>query len=117
MEGTILIKLYRNGISSGDYSDLNLENFEQRKKEAAEFARSRGKRMLFTVCQAVDICEFDAFCEIVTDTELTEEEIKQVDEFQEALYGDTVLSEQKMREVEENYLATLLDAEVKNGNN
>lgn len=75
MEGTILIKLYRNAISCGDYSDSNLGNFERRKKDAAEFARSHGKRLLFTVCQALEICGFDAFCEIVTDTELTEEEI------------------------------------------
>ena len=74
MEGTIIIKLYRNAISCGDYSDLNLEKFEQMKKNAAEFARSFGKRLLFTVCQALDICDFDMFCEIVTDADLTSEE-------------------------------------------
>ncbi len=88
MEGTILIKLYRNAISCGGYSDLNPENFEQRKRRAAEIARSHGKSSLFTVCQAADICESDSFCEIVTDTELTDEEIAFYKKTAEGFCGD-----------------------------
>lgn len=98
MEGTILIKLYRNAISCGDYSDLNLENFGQRKKKAAEFARSHGKRLLLTVCQAADICGFDAFCEIVTDTALTEEEIAFYKKTVESFCGDADISRGTMEE-------------------
>ncbi len=97
MEGTILMKLYRNAISCGDYSNLNLENFGQRKK-AAEFARSHGKRLLFTVCRAADICEFDAFCEIVTDTELTEEEITFYKETVEGFCGDAEITGGELKE-------------------
>ncbi len=98
MEGTILMKLYRNAISCGDYSDLNLENFEQRKKRAAEFARSHGKRLLFTVCQAADICDFDSFCEIVTDTELTDEEIAFYKKTVEGFCGDAEIIGGELKE-------------------
>lgn len=98
MEKVIIIKLYRNEISCADYSDLNLENFGRLKEEAAEFAKSYGKRLLFTVCRALDACDFDAFCEIVTNSELTEEEAafykRTIGEF----CGDATISRSELRE-------------------
>ena len=98
MEGTIIIKLYRNEISCVDYSDLNLENFEELKKNAFKFAKAHGKRLLFTVCQALDICDFDAFCEIVTDTELTESEETYYKDMIEKFCGDADICNGEMKE-------------------
>ena len=98
MEKTILIKLYRNGISCGEYSDLYSEDFERWKKDAAAFANSHGKRLLFTVCQTLPICDFDAFCEIVTDAELSEEEAAYYRDLIGKFCGDADISRGEMNE-------------------
>lgn len=112
MDETLIIKLYRNVISCSEYSDYNLQKFENLKVEAIKFAKSHGKKLLFTVCQALDICDFDTFCEIVTDTELTAEEMDYYKNFIEEYCGDAELSRGEM--IEYHVKPTIFVYSVKN---
>ena len=67
-------------------------------KDAAAFAESHGKRRLFTVCQALNICDFDALCEIVTDAEPCEEEEAYDRELAGKFCGDAEISRGELQE-------------------
>lgn len=64
MQEVVIIKLFRNAIECGEYSDSNLDHFQDLINEMRDFGDAIGKKVLFTVCTALDIAQFDCFAEI-----------------------------------------------------
>ena len=50
------------------------------------------------MCQSLNICEFDAFCEIVTDAELTEEEAAYYKDMIGKFCGDAEICNGELKE-------------------
>lgn len=74
MVDTVIIKVYRNNITCSDYHDISLDNFDLKVKELKNFADSIGKKIYFTVCNALDCADFDCFAEITYSGTLSEQE-------------------------------------------
>lgn len=56
--------MYRNAIGCGEYNDLNVDRFQDLVNEIRDFGNSIGKKVLFTICNALNIANFDCFAEI-----------------------------------------------------
>lgn len=74
MKNIVIIKLYKNEITSGDYHDLMLDEFEQKYNEAKEFAKNKDKELYFNIINCEDVINADGFAEIEYNTSLDEEE-------------------------------------------
>ncbi len=71
---TVVIKVYRNDITCGDYHDVYLDKFDLKVKELKSFAKDIGKQIYFTVCNALNCADFDCFAEVTYNGVLTEQE-------------------------------------------
>ncbi len=74
MKDTVIIKVYRNDIACGEYHDITLDEFDLKIKELKNFAEQIGKKVYFTVCNALDCADFDCFAEVVYSGELSVQE-------------------------------------------
>ena len=74
MKDTVIIKVFRNDITCGEYHDITLDQFDLKIKELKDFADQIGKKVYFMVCNALDCADFDCFAEVVYSGELSVQE-------------------------------------------
>ncbi|MGN0788532.1 MAG: hypothetical protein ACI4MY_01235 [Christensenellales bacterium] len=74
MQEVVIIKLYRNAIGCGEYNDLNVDRFQDVVNDIRDFGKSIGKKVLFTICTALNIADFDCFAEIEYNGDITPKE-------------------------------------------
>ncbi|MGN0771745.1 MAG: hypothetical protein ACI4MI_04070 [Christensenellales bacterium] len=98
MQDIVIIKLYRNAIECCEFNDLTVDHHEELTQKLKDFGKTIGKKVVFTVCSALEIAEFDCFAEISYNGDITPKEkqyyIDILKEFsKDAEISDGVLSE------------------------
>ncbi len=73
MKDLVIIKLFR-GEYNDDFKECRADLLENKLYKGYEFARSKNKKLLFSVAGQLDIVDFGCFAEIEYTNELTQEE-------------------------------------------
>lgn len=90
----VIIKIYRNEISCNDYSDIMIDDYEEKVQELHKYGQKIGKKILFHIYNSSVSC--DNFAEITTDFNLTEQEKNYFIETIKFFCGDATITRQTM---------------------